>query len=599
MPSKLIPLKLPPGIIKDWTEYSAEGRYSNGERVRFMEDLPEKIGGWVANAVKSVTGVPRSILPWKDLSENNIIAIGTHSHLYVLFQGTLSDITPLRKTSSNVSNCFTVTDESTTVTVTDSSHGATTGDYVTISSSAAVGGITPDGNYEITVTNSNVYTIVHSTAATSGATGGGGATDIAYAIAPGAPDSSGGLGWGAGPWGGSTWNTTRVIGLGVAVDLSYWSLSNWGEDLIATFRNDKTYLWDASSGVGTRAAVLTNAPITAKFTAISMEARHVLAYGAYTGSANNPMNIAWTDQGTNTTWAATATNTAGEFQLTRGTRIEAYAHTRTQTLIWTDTSLYAQTYSGQPYIFNFKLLSEDTTILSQTSAIDIDGVTYWFGSNNFYVYNGQVQALQSPVRRWVFDNINRDVAGKSFVGVNKEFQEIWFFYPRGTATEPSHYATYHYGDPQKVIWHIGALPRTCWQDAEKFLEKPIAYDSSGIYYDHENGFDDNASAMNPSLETGVLELTGTGGEGSSLLLIDKVIPDAVTGGDYTLEIISKKYPNSTEETTKGPFTITATTEKISLRAKGRQARLKWADTGVGYSWKLGTPRLQIKQVGER
>ena len=105
--------------------------------------------------------------------------------------------------------------------------------------------------------------------------------------------------------------------------------------------------------------------------------------------------------------------------------------------------------------------------------------------------------------------------------------------------------------------------------------------------------------MNPSLETGVLELTGTGGEGSSLLLIDKVIPDAVTGGDYTLEIISKKYPNSTEETTKGPFTITATTEKISLRAKGRQARLKWADTGVGYSWKLGTPRLQIKQVGER
>ena len=599
MPSKLVPVKLPPGIIKDWTDYSAEGRYSNGERVRFMEDLPEKIGGWISNSTYNVNGTPRSLLAWKDLSENNIIAIGTHSHLYIQFGGVIYDITPLRKTSSNVNNCFTVVDESTTVTVTDSSHGAETGDWVTIGSASAVGGITPSGNYQITVTSSNAYTIVHSAAGTSGATGGGASTDIEYAISSGVDNASGGLGWGAGTWSDSTWNTARTLGSGVAVELTYWSLSNYGEDLIATVRNGKTFLWDASSGVGTRAATLTNAPITAKMSTVSMETQHVLCYGAHNGSASDPMLVAWTDQGTNTTWAATATNTAGTYSLTRGTRIEAYAHTRSQTLIWTDTSLYGQTYSGQPYIFNFKLLSEDTTILSQTAAIDVDGTTYWFGVNNFYVYNGQVQVLQSPVRRWVYDNINRDVADKSFVGINKEFQEVWFFYPRGSNIEPSHYAAYYYGDPQKNIWHIGEMPRTCWQDAEKFLEKPIAYDSAGVYYDHENGFDDNTSALNPSLETGILELGGESGEGGNLLLIDKVIPEAIAGGNYLVEVITKRYPNSSEEATKGPYTISPTTEKISLRAKGRQARLKWSDTGVGYGWKLGTPRIQVRPMGTR
>ena len=600
MPSKLVPVKLPPGIIKDWTDYSAEGRYSNGERVRFMEDLPEKIGGWVSNSIYNVTGVPRSLIVWKDLSENNIIGIGTHSHLYIQFGGVIYDITPLRKTSSNVNNCFTTVDESTTVTVTDSSHGASTGDYVTITSSAAVGGITPDGEYQLTVTTSNAYTIVHSAAATSSvASGGGAATDLYYSISPGEANAAGGLGWGAGNWGESTWNTARTLGTGVAVELTYWALSNWGEDLIATVRDGKTYLWDASSGVATRAAALTNAPATAKTSTVSMETQHVICYGAHDGSADDPMLIAWTDQGTNTTWAATATNTAGTYRLTRGTRIEAYAHTRSQTLIWTDTSLYGQTYSGQPYIFNFKLLSEDTTILSQTAAIDVDGTTYWFGVNNFYVYNGQVQVLQSPVRRWVYDNINRDVANKSFVGVNKEFQEVWFFYARGAEIEPSHYAVYHYGDPQKNIWHIGALARTCWQDAEKFLEKPVAYDSAGVYYDHENGHDDNTSAMNPSLETGALELAGDQGEGGNLLLIDKLIPDAVAGGNYLVELVSKRYPNSSEEITKGPFTISTTTEKVSLRTKGRQARLKWSDSGVGYGWKLGTPRIQVRQMGGR
>lgn len=599
MPSKLVPVKLPPGIIKDWTDYSAEGRYSDGERVRFMADLPEKIGGWISNSTYNVEGTPRSLLAWKTLAETNIVAIGTHSHLYVQFGGVIYDITPLRKTSSNVNDCFTVVDESTTVTVTNSSHGGTTGDWVTISASAAVGGITPIGNYEITVTTANAFTIVHSAPGTSGATGGGAATDIAYSISPGVDNASGGLGWGAGSWSDSTWNTARVIGSGVAVELTYWALSNWGEDLLATVRGGKTFLWDASGGVATRAAVLTNAPITSKMSTVSMETQHVLCYGAHDGSANDPMLVAWTDQGTNTTWAATATNTAGSYSLTRGTRIEAYAHTRSQTLIWTDTSLYGQTYSGQPYIFNFKLLSEDTTILSQTAAIDVDGTTYWFGVNNFYVYNGQVQVLQSPVRRWVYDNINRDVADKSFVGVNKEFQEVWFFYARGTAIEPSHYAVYYYGDPQKNIWHIGALPRTCWQDAEKFLDKPIAYDSAGVYYDHENGFDDNTSALNPRLETGILELGGEKGEGGELLLIDKIIPEANAGGDYLVEVITKKYPNALEEVTKGPFVISTTTSKINLRAKGRQARLKWSDTGVGYGWKLGTPRIQVKPMGGR
>ena len=605
MPKKLITLKLPPGIVKDWTDYSTEGRYNNGERVRFREDLPEKIGGWTATSIYDVQGVPRTIHAWRDLLENNIVAVGTHSHIYVIHSGAVYDITPLRKTSTNVNNCFTTVDESTTVTVADSTHEAQTGDWITIGSAAAVGGITPSGNYEVTVVDSNSYTIVHSSEATSSVSGGGGsATDIEYAVTSGFASTAGGLGWGAGTWGmtGTTWGTARATSAAVVAETTYWSLDNWGEDLIACQRNGKIYLWDASAGVGTRATVLSNAPVTNKIVSIASEQRHVVAYGAYDGTANNPMNVAWSDQATNNTWTATATNTAGDFLLTRGTRIVAQMRTRTQTLIWTDTSLYGQSYSGKPYIFTFNLLAEDTTIMGQNSSIDVDGTVFWIGTDNFYVYNGQVQVLNAPVRRHVFDNMNSDAASKCFVGVNKKFQEVWFFYPRGVEVEPSHYAAYYYGAPQKNIWHIGALDRTCWQDAEKFVNTPIAYSSGGNYYDHEIGHNDGSSAMNPSLETGILELTTESGEGGNLMLVDKLIPDAVTGGIIKVEILTQKYPqlgSGISETSKGPFDIAATDSKISFRAKGRQVRLKWSDTGTGYGWRIGTPRIRIAPMGRR
>jgi len=604
MPEKTIPIKLPPGIVKDWTDYSTEGRYSDGERTRFRQDLPEKLGGWNSDSDYQASGVPRNILVWRDLTEDNLIAIGTHSHLYVLQGGTLYDITPLRKTSTNVASPpFSVTNTSTTVVVTDAAHGAVNGDWVTISQAVAVGGITLDGNYQISSATTNTYEITHSSAATSTTTGGGAATDIEYAITTGFSSTSGGLGWGAGTWNqaSTTWGTARTIGSGVSVEVTYWSLDNWGEDLIATVRGGGTYLWDASVGysTSTRAATLTNAPSTAKFSAVAQEEQHVLAYGAHDGANDDPMLIAWTDQSTNTTWTSSSTNSAGSFKLTRGTRIVAQERTRTQTLVWTDTSLYGQTYTGLPYVFTFKLLAEDTSIMGQTSAIDVNGVTFWIGKDNFYIYNGQVSILNSPVRRYVFDNLNRDHETKCFVAVNKKFQEVWFFYPRLSAEEPSHYAAYCYGEPQKNIWHIGTMARSCWQDAEKFLDKPIAYDATGVYYTQEDGYDDDGSALNPSIETGALELTTAKGEGGNLVLVDKIIPDATAGGAMTVKLFTKRYPQDSTETSKGPYTITTSTGKVSVRSNGRQQRIRWGDSGVGYGWRIGTPRIRVIDMGER
>jgi hypothetical protein len=600
---KNIPLKLPPGIVRDQTDYAAQGRYVDCNYVRFRDDLPEKIGGWQSNPTYAATGVPRSVLLWRSLAEENLMAVGTHSHVHLAYQGALYDITPLRASVTVGADPIETTDTLATVTITHASHGAQMGDFVVISGAAAVGGITLAGEYEVvSVPTINTYTITHSVVATSSATGGGASVLIKYLVYSGFSSVAGGLGWSAGPWGDASWGDARTVGNAVATEITYWSFDLWGEDLVMTKRNAATYVWDTSAGPGTRAALITNAPATAKFTKVNQDIRILVSYGAYDSgaSASDPMLIKWSDQDDYTTWTASAAGEAGDFRLTSGTRIVSAIETRNQTLIFTDTSLYAQQYTGQPYIFSHRLLAEDVNIIGQKAVTENNGTVFWIGKNNFFMYTGQVVVLPCPMRRYVFDNMNRDHEQKCFAAINFRFQEIWFFYPRGSNTEPSHYVAYYYGDPQKNIWHDGVMDRTCWADGHKFLSNPLAYDSTGVYYTHEYGDDSDGAAMNAYIESGVIEMDHpTLGAGGGLVLADKLIPDATATGDMKFTVYTKKYPQSTEETTKGPYTITTITDKTSFRAKGRQMRIRFESDGASVAWKIGVPRIRMKVVGNR
>ena len=257
-------LVLKPGVNRENTRYTNEGGWFESDKVRFRQGTPEKIGGWARISVSTFQGLCRSLWNWITLDNLNLIGVGTNLKFYLELGGQYNDITPIRATAI-LSNPFKTTNLSTTVTVTDSAHGAVTNDFVTFSNVATVGGLDLNGEYQITYVDANTYTIVSATAATSTVAAGGGTTvNAIYQINVGDPYEIPLAGWGAGTWGAGTWG----FGGTSASALRLWSQNNFGEDLVYGYRGGPIYYWDASFGVDPSLATITIASpavVTAAF----------------------------------------------------------------------------------------------------------------------------------------------------------------------------------------------------------------------------------------------------------------------------------------------------------------------------------------------
>tara|TARA_R110000823_G_scaffold315410_1_gene447408 strand:- start:175 stop:2043 length:1869 start_codon:yes stop_codon:yes gene_type:complete len=615
------------GIVKDITEYSAGKNgpfYVDSNLVRFRNGYPTKIGGWeqevyfdnadTSNATLA-QGKPKNAVFWRaDDDGIDRIALGTHNHLYIINSGVLYDITPLRKTSTNLSNPLVTTNGSTTITVTDTSHGAKTGDFIVIEQATAVGGISADTlnriiGYPITVVDSNSFTIQSPTGASSGATGGGTGLDIKYLI--GRDDNMNiesadtATGFGVGTWNLSTWGTARDVDSDtVALEATQWSLQLWGEDLLANNRNGQIYYWDTSAGEVNRASLVSalggasGVPTKNRTIAISFPDRHLIVGGTtLLGTTTlDPMLVRFSDQEDFTNFTPTATNTSGDQRLEVGNKIVSIIPTKDETFINTDEACYGMSFVGPPFTFSFRLLAVNCGAVALHGTISVDGNVFWIGKSNFFVYNGSVQELPCTVKFFVFDRIQERYADKTFVGQNKKFNEITWFYvsvdnSQGTINpEPDSYVTYNYAEN---VWTIGTLNRNVWLDAQGFRNVPFAFDGDARLYDHESGTSDNGNAMNCFIESGELEIDETG---NRTFLIDKIVPDATMTSNTNLnvEFKCKKYPNGTE-VTKGPFTITSSTQKVSTRAKGRQIAIKYSSTGINDDWTLGDFRINATE----
>lgn len=661
-------LKIPGGIVTDRSPYAVEGRWIDSEKVRFQQGLPEPIGGWIQEVNWSATGTPNQLKAWTNLNGDQLLAIGTEKKVHLVFNDTIYDITPVRE-SQSLTNPFTTSSGTPTVTVEDVAHGAEDGDYVTFSGGSAVGGLTITGEYVLTYVDEGTFTITASSNASSTATGGGSVT-AKYQISTGSTAGTPGLGWGVDTWNsyregspvtqktvsgltqanpgvvtatshgfsngdivkltdvvgmvevngnyytianvttntfelsgtntsgftsyGSAGKATKQFGWGsaaavsssnVMLEPSLWSFSLWGEDLIATRRDGGTYVWDATNGTGTPLIVLTNAPTNAFLNLVSVPDRHVVCFGA----DNDPLLVKWSDQEANTTWSATDTNTAGSQRLEVGHKIIAVEQTRDQILIFTDEVLFGMNFQGPPYTFGFRPLATSCAPVGQNAVMEINGAVFWMGCGHFYIYTGQVQAIPCPIRDHVFDNINKDAQNTSFCGLNRKFTELWWFYPTGDNLNLDSYVTFNYTTKE---WTIGTLSRNVWIDDEDWLSYPTAIDSNGNIFYHENGTSDNGSDITSYVECGVLELENIGNQ---MLLVDKLIPDV--SGSPQVTLYTRKYPNSSE-VTKGPYDLFSTTEKLSLRAKGRQLRMKISYTGQTY-WRFGHTRFQFTADGTR
>jgi hypothetical protein len=518
-------------------------------------------------------------------------------------------------------NPISTTNESSVVTITDTAHGAVTGDWVVISGATATGGISADNfndyyGYQITVVNPNTYTITLPSDATSTVSSGGGLNVVIdYLIGndAGLGSQSSDPGFGVGGWGESAWGTPRDISSAdVSLDNSSWNIDLWGEDVLATVRNGAIYYWDTSAGVTNRAVLVSSlssansVPNIARTTVVSFPDRHFIAGGCQTyvvgggvGNVDN-MLVRWSTQEDFSVWNPTSTNTAGDQRLQVGTKIIAMVSAREETIISTDEAIYGMTFVGGAFVFSFRLLATNAGAAGLNTMMSIDGNVFWMGKRNFFRYDGIVKEIPCSVQHYVFDRMQTRYIDKVVTGHNKEFKEITWFYVSNENTsgtvnpENDSYATYNYAEN---AWTVGSMDRSVWSDSFGARTVPFAFDPDGYLYNQETGTSADGSAMNSYIEGSPREITQNG---EDLYMVDKVVPDVTMSSSTNLFLYmnTKKYPNS-PETVKGPFTITSSTGKVSTRAKGRQIGLKFQSTGTTDDWTLGDFRVNSRQDGLR
>ena len=619
----LTSLKFRPGINREITSYSNEGGYFDCEKVRFYAGFPEKIGGWVKQSENTYQGTARALHNWIALDGSNYMGVGTHLKYYIEEGGQFFDVTPVRKTSTN-SITFSATNGSSTITVTDSSHGAVINDFVTISGAVTLGGlVTADvlnAEHQITkIVNANSYEIVVSVTANSSDSGNGGSgVDGVYQINVGLNTAVGGNGWGAGGWSGvnadlSTFGWGEAAASGTTAQIRLWSHDNFGEDLLINPKDGGIFYWDESNGTGSAAVNITSlagasdAPTIAKQVLVSDLDRHIIVFGANTlgTTTQDPLLIRFGSQESLTDFTPTATNTAGDLRLSSGSTFVQAVETKQQILVYTDRSLFSMRFIGPPFTFGLQELSKNITIASPKAAVAVDDAVFWMGKDTFYLYAGQTQQIPCTVRDKVFLDFNVQQQDKVVAGVNSKWGEIWWFYPSASSEENDKYVIYNY---LEKTWYYGTLTRTAWHD-RGIRQFPIAAGPSYLF-EHENGNDDDGSAMTASIESSQIDI----GDGYQFTFIKQLIPDITFAGststtgnptaNFTLQ--ARKGPGSTySNTSSGSSTRTATTpveqftDLVNVRLRGRSFNMKLESTEQGVAWKLGTPRVDIRPDGRK
>jgi hypothetical protein len=614
---------LKPGVDREGTSYDNEGGWFDSNLIRFNRGRPQKIGGWRKDNSSTFVGTCRALHGWVDLEGTKYLGLGTTNKYYLEEGGSdYTDITPIRKTSTN-SITFSATNGSSTITATDSSHGAVIGDFVTISGAVSLGGnVTAavlNQEYQIvTVPTANTYTFTAKdtsdatvTANASDSGNGGSGVDGSYQINCGLDVYVASTGWGAGLWGASTWGSTSA--LSSTNQLRLWSHDHFGEDLIMNVRAGGVYYWDESSGLTSRAVALSSisganlTPTVGLQVLVSETDRHVIVLGAdpVSGSSRSgsidPMLIAFSDQENAAEWESLTTNTAGSLRLSEGSMIIGGLKARQEILIWTDTSLYSMQFIGPPYTFGLNLLNKGSGLISPNGATNAAPGVFWMSTDNFYVYNGSVQKLPCSVHSYVFDDITLGQAHKTFAFSNAQFDEIGWFYCSSSSTEIDRYVCYDYVDN---VWTYGNLSRTAWLD-QGIVNYPRAT-ANNYLYEHEFGYNDDGSPMtNVYIESSDLDI----GEGEEFAFISKLIPDVrflnnSSGGQVNFVLKTRDYPGDSLST-KSTNALTSTTQKKDMRARARQAVIRFesddddttANDDVG--WRIGATRLEIRGDGRR
>jgi len=772
-------LQFRPGVNREGTTLSNEGGYFDGDKIRFRSGYPEKIGGWQADSGAYFTTVPtatfsssgtstaatptsasfwgiaKGLWNWINLTGYNLLGVGTDLKYYIQNSsgGAYNDVTPMRVTTSAGAVTFAATSGSTTLVVTNASHGAQVADFVCFTGAVTLGGVITatvlNREYQVqTVTSNNTYTITSSVAANASDIGNGGGSVIGnYQLTTGYTTFTLGTGWGAGGWGGSVgpsattaltasinssstaaiavtsttgfaasgliyigsegisypsttgttfaspvirgFNTTAAAHTngdavfqypstatgwgspattGIGIQLRLWSQSNYGEDLIINPRGAAMYYWannaspniydrcqiiKASTNVVTKSGTFTpdsTCPSVTNFVLVSDASRFTFAFGTndptgvYATVAQDPMQVRWSDQNTVAVWTPAITNQAGGIRLSHGSQIITAIQTRQEILVLTDSAIYSFQYLGAPYVWGSQLLADNISIIGPNAMIVVNNVTYWMGTDKFYMYSGRVETLPCALRQYIYNNINLTEAFQFFAGTNEGYNEIWWFYcsitgttsagENGTGTPASpnrlvdRYVIYNH---LERTWYYGTWngttvrPRTAWLDSPLRAE-PIAgigYNSGGVYTNgavvyHETTVDNNETTTPVAIDAYVQSSDFDIGDGHNFGFVWRLIPDITFDGSsaatpsVNFTVRPRAFPGSNYGNSNSPdvdstqsyvstttYNVQQFTQQVYVRIRGRQMAFKISSSDLGTQWQLGVPRIDVRPDGRR
>ena len=642
-------LNFKPGFDKMVTESGAESRWIDGDFVRFRYGLPEKIGGWsqLTNSYNTLPGVARAQHSFAAINGEKYVAIGTSQGLFLYYSGEFFDISPLATAITGAT--FDATSGSSTVTVNKTAHGLLDGRYVTFSSVTVPSGSGyaisdfTDNTFEVLNKTANTFQMTMPTTSAGSTSATGSATIDPYEIV-GPTFQTAGLGWGTDTWGSSTWGTASPTS-DVILDPGLWSLDNFGQILVATIHNGKTFTWNAGAGTprANRAAIMSGAPTKTRLTQVSDRDRHVFHFGTETTigdtTTQDPMFIRFSDQENFNVYQPTATNTAGTFRLDKGNEIIGAVSGKDYTLVLTDTSAYVIQFVGPPFTFSVRQVGTNCGLIGQNALSYSNGVVFWMsGEGGFFAYDGTVKSIPCEVEDFVFsttgDNlgINQSANQLVYAEHNTLYNEINWFYAEFGSTQINRCVVYNYAEK---VWTTSSLARTSYIDQGLFdLPYATEYNSTSLpnfpiqgitakygastYYEHEKGVDQvnssGTTSINAFIQSGDYDIasksSGLGiqtgvadfrGDGEYIMSVKRFIPDfQVLEGNSKITLLLNDYPNGTAVSSPlGPFTVSSSTDKVDTRARARLVALKIENDAVGETWRYGTLRLDAKPDGRR
>lgn len=707
--------KLPfqPGVHKDDSALEAKGYWVDADKIRFVAGKPETIYGWERASSTSLLGICRGAFTWADNSRNPFAAFGTHLRLYGMdVDGNVTDITPVVTRTSAVSITVTTVISSATITIGWTSHGLVEGQKVKFdtSSVASVGGVTVDGTYVVDAAPAtNSFTATAAQTATSSAGPTAATVNVRIYLAPGQIDGLGGLGYGTGGYGSGGYGGSAS---GYTLYPRTWSLSQWGQNLIANPRGGGLYEWapntsatelvtngtftgsatgwtlgagiayssnniayTASSGsasqsvttnagawheftidvgswstgsiqcvyngsniisaitsngtyrgvfyagaggaatlaltgtnatatvdnvslqVLTTANIITNAPTQVTCSFVTAE-RTLVACGCPDSNGNfDALRVRWTTTQNNQTWTQAATNLAGSYTLSNGSRIVRGIPGNRENLILTDTAVYAMRYVPDPnVVYSFPEIGSGCGLIGPNAVAQVAGRFFWLSpGGEFYGYDGSYpQPLQCTLKRDVKDNLAWVQQDKVYAFSNAAKNEVWWLYPDSRdGNECSRYVIYNFIEGH---WSCGTFDRTAWTDAGAF-QYPLAVDDSGSIWFQEKGFTEDGAARSWSITSAYVDL----GDGDTHARFSAIQPDAddLQGG-YTVSMTARIHNGQgISERTFGPFDINSNTGKVSIRGNGQEASITFAGNSAPTFWRMGAVRIDLDQTGRR